>query len=331
MSCSGCRMTFGKDTNQCNHTYGGYYHQAKFHRGSDGKCTLCHKTEGDHYNHLGTSKFCYICCNCYWDGEDQRSIFAQKACKQCKKKRDEWGGPTTQAKFDEARKTEEARRQAEAEAKRKAEEEAKRKAEEEANRKAASAAARVEVGLAPSASDAELAQAQAQKRQAAAAAHAKVGLAPSASYAELAQAQAKAEEARCKAEEEASRKAEAEAKRKAEEEAKRKAEARAEACAALGLAPSDSDEEVAQAQKKLKAYIVTPSGSEMKDWLLSKGFAENDRGRILLQFLKPEYEVTTLMELFALEDADIDEILEGLSLAKRRALKKHIKQDRDGI
>ena len=126
-------------------------------------------------------------------------------------------------------------------------------------------------------------------------------------------------------------KAEAEAKRKAEEEAKRKAEARAEACAALGLAPSASDEEVAQAQKKLKAYIVTPSGSEMKDWLLSKGFAENDRGRILLQFLKPEYEVTTLMELFALEDADIDEILEGLPLAKRRALKKHIKQDRDGI
>ena len=131
-------------------------------------------------------------------------------------------------------------------------------------------------------------------------------------------------------EEDARRKAEAEAKRKAEEEAKRKAEARAEACAALGLAPSASDEEVAQAQK-LKAYIVTPSGSEMKDWLLSKGFDENDQGRILLQFLKPEYEVTKLLELFALEDADIDEILEGLPLAKRRALKKHIKQDRDGI
>ena len=104
------------------------------------------------------------------------------------------------------------------------------------------------------------------------------------------------------------------------------AKARAEACAALGLAPSASDEEL-----KLKAYIVTPTGSEMKDWLLSKGFDENDRGRILLQFLKPEYEDTTLMELFALEDADIDEILEGLPLAKRRALKKHIKQDRDGI
>ena len=49
------------------------------------------------------------------------------------------------------------------------------------------AAARAKVGLAPSASDAELAQAQAK----AAAARAKVGLAPSASDAELAQAQAK--------------------------------------------------------------------------------------------------------------------------------------------
>ena len=69
----------------------------------------------------------------------------------------------------------------------------------------------------------------------------------------------------------------------------------------------------------------------MKNWLLSKGFDENDQGRILLQFLKPEYEVTKLLELFALEDADIDEILQGLPLAKRRVLKASIKQDRDGI
>jgi hypothetical protein len=226
----GCGVTDGSGANQCDrHSYPRMEGNWTFSRGSDGKCTQCCQAEGDHFNHNG-QKYCgRWCCNCGWSREDQRGIFAQKACKQCQKRRDEWGGLTTQLKFDEARKAEEA-----------------------------------------------------------------------------------------------------EAKRKAEEEAKRKAEARAEACAALGLAPSASDEEVAQAQK-LKAYIVTPSGSEMKDWLLSKGFAENDRGRILLQFLKPEYEVTTLMELFALEDADIDEILEGLPLAKRRALKKHIKQDRDGI
>ena len=188
-----------------------------------------------------------------WNEEDAR----RKAEAEAKRKAEE----------ESKRKAEEARGKAEEEARRKAQAEAKRKAEEEAKRKAAAAAARAEVGLAPSASDAELAQAQ----------------------------------------------------------------AKTEARAALGLAPSASDEEVAQAQK-LKAYIVTPSGSEMKDWLLSKGFAEeNDRGRILLQFLKPEYEVTTLLELFALEDADIDEILQGLPLAKRRVLKASIKQDRDGI
>jgi len=77
-------------------------------------------------------------------------------------------------------------------------------------------------------------------------------------------------------------------------------------------------------QGKVTAYIATGSGSEMKAWLLSKGFDEADVGHILLQFIKPEYGVKTLMEMFALEDADIDEILQGLPLAKRRALKKHI-------
>jgi len=122
-------------------------------------------------------------------------------------------------------------------------------------------------------------------------------------------------------------KAETEAKRKAEEEAKRKAaeaaEARRQACAAVGLAPSASDGELAEAQK-VTTYIATASGSEMKAWLLAKGFDEADVGHILLQFIKPEYGVKTLMEMFALEDADIDEVLQGLPLAKRRALKKHI-------
>ncbi len=133
------------------------------------------------------------------------------------------------------------------------------------------------------------------------------------------------------AEAEAKREAEAEAKRKkaAEAEAKRKAEAEAER-KKVGLAPSASNEELAQAQK-LKAYIATPSGSQMNSWLLHKGIDENDVGRILLQFIKPEYEVTTLLELFALEDQDIDEVLQGLPLAKRKVLKASIKQDRDGI
>jgi hypothetical protein len=42
--------------------------------------------------------------------------------------------------------------------------------------------------------------------------------------------------------------------------------------------------------------------------------------------LKPG--VKTLLELFALADADIDEVLQGLPLAKRKLLKALIKQDR---
>jgi D-serine deaminase-like pyridoxal phosphate-dependent protein len=106
--------------------------------------------------------------------------------------------------------------------------------------------------------------------------------------------------------------AETEAKRKAEEEAKRKAAEAAEAAEARRQAET------------VTAYIATGSGSEMKAWLLAKGFDEADVGHILLQFIKSEYGVKTLMEMFALEDADIDEILQGLPLAKRRALKKHI-------
>jgi hypothetical protein len=46
---------------------------------------------------------------------------------------------------------------------------------------------------------------------------------------------------------------------------------------------------------------------------------------------KPKYEVRTLMELFALEPADIDEILEPLPLGKKRVLKKKItEQQREG-
>jgi hypothetical protein len=69
----------------------------------------------------------------------------------------------------------------------------------------------------------------------------------------------------------------------------------------------------------------------MRTWLLHKGIDQTDVGSIVLRFLKPEYGVKTLLELFALEDADIDEVLQGLPLAKRKVLKALIKQDRDGI
>ena len=94
--------------------------------------------------------------------------------------------------------------------------------------------------------------------------------------------------------------------------------------AEVGLEPSASDAELAQ----LKAYFATGCGSEMRTWLLHKGIDQTDVGSIVLRFLKPEYGVKTLLELFALADADIDEVLQGLPLAKRKVLKALIKQDR---
>ena len=68
----------------------------------------------------------------------------------------------------------------------------------------------------------------------------------------------------------------------------------------------------------------------MNAWLLHIGNEETDIGRIVLQFLKPEYEVKTLRELFALDDGDIDEILQDLPLAKKKLIKKSIKQEQEG-
>ena len=49
------------------------------------------------------------CCNCQCDGEGTdgykgRNNFAKYACKQCQKRREQWGGATTQAKFDAQKK-----------------------------------------------------------------------------------------------------------------------------------------------------------------------------------------------------------------------------------
>ena len=63
----------------------------------------------------------------------------------------------------------------------------------------------------------------------------------------------------------------------------------------------------------------------MKAWLLHIGIDETDIGSIVLEFLKPEYAVKTLRELFALEDGDLDEILQCLSLANRKLLKANRK------
>ena len=54
-------MQWGFAANKCEYTSDiGLF----IFRGSDGKCTLCSKPEGDHYTISGT-KFCYVtCCKC---------------------------------------------------------------------------------------------------------------------------------------------------------------------------------------------------------------------------------------------------------------------------
>ncbi len=66
--------------------------------------------------------------------------------------------------------------------------------------------------------------------------------------------------------------------------------------------------------------------AEIKAWLLDIGIPKGDIEPILTRFNLPQYQVKTLPELFALEDQDIDEILEPLPLAKRRVIKKKVKQ-----
>jgi len=79
--------------------------------------------------------------------------------------------------------------------------------------------------------------------------------------------------------------------------------------------------------------VLTPTGgtvgargSEMAAWLLKIGIAEDDIGSVMDSFSKPEYGVKSVQELLALEEQDIDEILEHLPLGKRRLLKKGIKE-----
>ncbi len=204
--------------NRCNHKYEEHAHYA-----GDRVCGYAGSWNG---LRLHDEKPC--CCCCFYDdkevgGKYGQGMFRSESCDDCRNRRLKWGGPLTQGEIDAAErvKAEEIKRKQEAEAA-----EIKRKQEAEA----------------------------------------------------------------------------AEIKRKQEAEAreikfKQGAEAKVK--------------EFEEETKKLESYIASPSGSEMKAWLLHKGIVENDVGRILLQFIKPEYEVTTLLELFALEDEDIDEILEG--------------------
>ena len=68
--------------------------------------------------------------------------------------------------------------------------------------------------------------------------------------------------------------------------------------------------------------------SNLVAWLKKIGIGESDIPTIMEQFSKPEYGVSTLAELFALDDGDVDEVLGNLPLAKRKLLKKAIAREK---
>jgi len=71
--------------------------------------------------------------------------------------------------------------------------------------------------------------------------------------------------------------------------------------------------------------------NEIKAWLLQSGILAGDIEPIIARFNLPQYQVSTLLELFALEDQDIDEILQTLPLGKKRVITKMIQEQKTGI
>ena len=62
-------------------------------------------------------------------------------------------------------------------------------------------------------------------------------------------------------------------------------------------------------------------------WLLSKGYAAEEMEDLVDRFMRPEIEVKDLLTLFALDPEDIEKVLEGLPLGKRKVLIKHIQSE----
>jgi hypothetical protein len=232
-----------------------------------------------HYTQ-GWPDFYWRCCHCasyFYIGKRYHDdvVFVTDACGECKKRaavaRAEVGlAPSaSDAELAQRKAEEKAKRTAaaEAEAERKAEEEAKRRAANEAETKRKAAAARAEVGLAPSASNAELAQAQKRK------------------------AEEKAKAAKQKAAAEAKAKAEAEAKRKQEEAAKQKAAAESKAKAEAEAKRQQEEEAKRQQEedkRKQEAALIH---------LAEMGFTDRNGNKTLLE--QSRNDVATVVDLLS--------------------------------
>ena len=79
--------------------------------------------------------------------------------------------------------------------------------------------------------------------------------------------------------------------------------------------------------KSLDASLGVFAG-DLAPWLRSIGIDEESVEDVLQNFTKPEFGVTSLKILFALDNEDIDEILKGVPLGQRKLIKKSIEMEK---
>ena len=74
---------------------------------------------------------------------------------------------------------------------------------------------------------------------------------------------------------------------------------------------------------------VDEAQRELGPWFRQIGFAEDDVANLVLQLSKPHFGVTNRAILFALEEGDIEDMLEGLCpLGHKRVIKKALKREK---
>jgi len=95
----------------------------------------------------------------------------------------------------------------------------------------------------------------------------------------------------------------------------------------LDVAPV-SKTKIENLAKSLGAFKATGSGEELVPWLRHIGIAEESIDDVLGQFTKPEFGVTTLKMLFALDEEDVDDIVKTMPLGQRKLIKKSIEVEK---
>ena len=90
----------------------------------------------------------------------------------------------------------------------------------------------------------------------------------------------------------------------------------------LDLAPV-SKTKVENLVKSLGAFTAT-GGEELVPWLRHIGVDEESIDDVVGQFMKPEFGVSTLKMLFALDEEDVDDIVKDMPLGQRKLIKKSI-------